>query len=401
MEDIRSFMEESIFTVDSEAPVKIAAELMRTNSISSLLVDKGGDYTGFLTDTDLTRKLVAKNLDPGQTKVSTIASKTVITREANLSMADAYDCMKENNIRHLAITEKGNIIGILSIKDFSNYYHNKHSQSDGEKGDIQYYMQSNIANIESYETVVKAAKKMAEKKVGALLVTEMGKAKGILSESAITMDIVAQGIDAETTKVSSILNRQLITIDYNQSMQDAYQLMRGNNVRQLFITRGKKITGMLSIKDFANYYNLKFCKKINDEDRIKHYMQENLETIPETMTVLQAAEIMKEKEIGSLLVKDQSEITGIVTEEDFTRRVLGSNLDSNSTLVSKAMRKPCKVDASQTMDTALTLMHEHDIKYVCITDKSKIVGIISLKDLTIYYKHKYIVANDLDESGIP
>ena len=400
MEDIRYFMEESIFTVDSEATVKIAAELMRTNSISSLLVAKGGAYSGFLTDTDLTRKLVAKNLDPENTKVSTIASKSVITMEANLSMADAYDCMKEKNIRHLAITEKGNIIGILSIKDFANYYHNKHSQDDGEKGNIQYYMQSTIANIESYETVVTAAKKMAEKKVGALLVTESGKAKGILSESAITKDLVAQGINAESTKVSSILNRELITIDHSQSMHDAYQLMRGNNVRQLFITRGKKIAGMLSIKDFANYYNFKFCKQINDEDRVQHYMQENLETIPETMTVLQAAEIMKEKEIGSLLVKDLEEIIGIVTEEDFTRRVLGSKLDPNSTTVSKAMRAPCKMDESQTMDKALTLMHEHDIKYVCITDKGKIVGIISLKDLTIYYKHKYIVANDLDESGI-
>jgi CBS domain-containing protein len=262
-------------------------------------------------------------------------------------------------------------------------------------------MQSTIANIESYETVVTAAKKMAEKKVGALLVTESGKAKGILSESAITKDLVAQGINAESTKVSSILNRELITIDHSQSMHDAYQLMRGNNVRQLFITRGKKIAGMLSIKDFANYYNFKFCKQINDEDRVQHYMQENLETIPETMTVLQAAEIMKEKEIGSLLVKDLEEIIGIVTEEDFTRRVLGSKLDPNSTTVSKAMRAPCKMDESQTMDKALTLMHEHDIKYVCITDKGKIVGIISLKDLTIYYKHKYIVANDLDESGIP
>lgn len=401
MEEVRHFMEESISTVDSEATVKMAAEIMQENSISSLLVDKSGEYTGILTDADLTRKLVAKNLDPEQTAVSVIASNFVYTIEANCSMADAYNCMKEKNIRHLAITINGKISGILSIKDFANFYHNKFSKETQEKGDIQYYMQSSIANIESYETVLVAAQKMADKKIGALLVTEKGKAKGILSDSAITMDIVAKGLNFSNTKVSSVLNRKLITIDSSQSMNDAYKLMRENNVRHLFVIREKKIAGMLSIKDFANYYDFKFCKQISDEDRVRHYMQENLETIPETMNVLEAAEIMKDKEIGSLLVKDLEKVTGIVTEEDFARRVIGNHLNPERTPVSKVMRSLHNINENQSMDSALALMHKHDIKYVTITNEGQVVGIISLKDLTIYYKHKYILANDMADPGIP
>jgi predicted transcriptional regulator len=99
----------------------------------------------------------------------------------------------------------------------------------GEKfnrSEIQYFMQNSIVNIELYETVFTAAQKMAYKKVGALLVTEMGKVKGILSESAMTMDVVARCLDVTTNKVSSVLNRQLINIEQSQSMSDAYQLMR-------------------------------------------------------------------------------------------------------------------------------------------------------------------------------
>ena len=77
-----------------------------------------------------------------------------------------------------------------------------------------------------------------------------------------------------------------MTIEQSQSMSDAYQLMRDKNVRHFFVTQGKKIFGMLSIKYFSNYYNFKFCKKLSDEDRVKHYMQENLETIDETFTFL-------------------------------------------------------------------------------------------------------------------
>ncbi|MEK9629084.1 MAG: CBS domain-containing protein [Nitrospinota bacterium] len=397
MEEVRYFMEETIATVDSDASVKEAAEIMRDNSISSLLVKHGGNYSGILTDTDLTRKLVARNLDPSQTSVSAIASKSLISIESDSTMAEAYDCMKQKNIRHLAITKNEKINGVLSIKDFANYYHNKHSGTGEDNGDIEYFMQSSVLNIESYETVLTAAEKMANRKVGALLVTEQGKGKGILSESTITMDIVAAGLDFANTKISSVLTRQIKTIDCSQTMSSAYQKMRENNVRHLFVTRGKKIAGMLSIRDFANYYNFKFCKQIDEEDRVRHYMQENLETIPETMSVQKAAEIMKEKEIGSLLVKDLEEVTGIVTEVDFTRAVLGSHLNPERTPVSKVMRSPLKLDETKPMDEALTMMHDNDTKYVAITNESKVVGIISLKDITIYYKHKYILANDMDE----
>ena len=397
MDEIRYFMEESILSITPSASAKEAAELMYKNSISSLLVGEADNYSGFLTDTDLTRKLVAKNRDPEQTSVSAIASASVISMDADRSMADAYACMKEKNIRHLAISDNDKIAGILSIKDFANYYHNKHSPDGDEKGEIQYFMQNSIVNIESYETILVAAQKMAEKKVGALLVTEMGKAKGILSESAITMDVIAQGLDVATNKVSSILSRQLVTIEYSQSMSAAYQLMRDKNVRHLFAIRGKKIVGMLSIKDFANYYNFKFCKKLSDEDRVKHYMQENLETIDETFTVLQAAELLKDKEIGSLLVKEQGNITGIVTEEDFARNVLGNNLDPAKTTIAQVMKIPCKLDENQHMDEALALMHEKDVRYIAITSESNVKGIISLKDLTVYYKQKYINTNELDE----
>ena len=93
MEEIRYYMEESILSINLGATAKEAAELMRKNSISSLLVGEEGSYSGFLTDTDLTRKLVAKNRDPEQTSVAAIASESVIAMDADRSMEEAYSCM--------------------------------------------------------------------------------------------------------------------------------------------------------------------------------------------------------------------------------------------------------------------------------------------------------------------
>ena len=106
---------------------------------------------------------------------------------------------------------------------------------------------------------------------------------------------------------------------------------------------------------------------------------------------------MQENNIGSLLVTQNGEIAAIVTEEIFTRNVLGNNLNPETTLVSELMENPATIKATESMDSALTCMHENDARYLAITEDNKIKGIISLKDLTIYYKNKFVNAQDIDE----
>ena len=397
MDEIRFFMEESLVAIQSTVSIKEAAQEMRHHSISSVLITENGDYTGLLTDTDLTRKVAAENLDPEKTLASTIANNPIITLDASYPMEDAYACMRKNNIRHLGVTEKDQMVGILSVKDFANYFHTKFNQETGEKGEIQYFMKDSVLSIEAGESVLNAAKKMAQHKVGSLIVSDAGKVKGVFSESALTMDIIAAGHPLDTTLLSDILVHKLNTMDCNQTMSNAYQKMRENNIRHLSISNGKKIVGMLSIKDFANYYSFNFCQDQNQDNRIGNYMRESLATIPESTAVHKAAKIMKENKIGSLLTTRNEKITGIVTEEIFTRKVLGDNLNPETTLVSELMEKPTTIKSVQSMDSALSCMHKNDVRYLAVTVDNKIKGIISLKDLTIYYKNKFVTSQDIDE----
>lgn len=397
MDEIRYFMEESLVSVDFKSSVKEAAQKMRHHSISSILIGENENYTKLLTDTDLVRNFAAKDLSPDQTPASVIANNPIITLDASRHMEEAYEHMRKNNIRHLGITDNDKMVGILSIKDFANYYHNKFCQETGENGEIQYFMKGPVLGIEAGSTVLEATQKMSQHKVGCLLVLEEGRIKGLFSESALTMDVIAAGRPLSTTILSTVLVRQLITMDCNQTMSDAYQKMRENNIRHLSISRGKKIVGILSTKDFANYYSFKFCQCNNKEDQVSNYMQENLGTIPDSTSVQKAAQNMKENKIGSLLVTQNDEIVGIVTEEIFTRKVLGDGLNPQTTLVSELMEKPTTIKTDQSMDSALTCMHENDSRYLAVTEVNKIKGIISLKDLTVYYKNKFLTAQDIDE----
>ena len=395
MDEIRFFMEESLISVEPTATIREAAQKMRHHSISSILIGGNGNFTDLLTDTDLTREFAAKNLDSDHTLVTTIAKNPLIMLDASRPMEEAYECMRKHNIRHLGVTENDEMVGILSIKDFANYFHNKYSQETGEKGEIQYFMKDSILSISGDETVLNGSKKMAQHNVGCLIVSDDGKIKGIFTEAALTRDVIAAGRPLDTTLLSTILERPLVTIDCSQPMSDAYQKMREKNIRHLSVSRGNKIVGMLSIKDFANYYSFNFSHNQNKEDRVGHYMQENPATIAESTSIQKAARQMNENNIGSLLVTQNGEITGIVTEQIFTRKVLGENLNPETTLVSELMEKPATIKKNQSMDIALSCMHQNNARYLAVTENGKIIGIISLKDLTIYYKHKYVTAQDI------
>ena len=132
-------------------------------------------------------------------------------------------------------------------------------------------------------------------------------------------------------------------------------------------------------------------------EEIRFFMEESLVSVEPTASIREAARLMKENKIGSLLVTLNDDITGIVMEEIFTRKGLADNLNPETTLVSELMEKPKTIKATQSMDSAFSCMHQNDARYLAVTEDNKIIGVISRKDLTIYYKHKFVTEQDIDE----
>ena len=263
--------------------------------------------------------------------------------------------------------------------------------------EIRFFMEESLVSVEPTASIREAAQRMRHHSISSILISESGNYTGILTDTNLTRKFAAKNMDQDHTLVSIIATNPIITLDADHLMEEAYECMRNKNIRHLGVTEKDEMIGILSIKDFANYYNFKFCQGKNKEDQIGHYMRERLETVPESTSIHKAARLMKENKIGSLLVTLNDDIAGIVTEEIFTRKVLGDNLHPETTLVSELMEKPTTIKATQSMDSALSCMHQNDARYLAVTEDNKIIGVISRKDLTIYYKHKFVTAQDIDE----
>jgi signal-transduction protein with cAMP-binding, CBS, and nucleotidyltransferase domain len=119
---VSNLMNRDLKMIAYDAAVADAADHMKRSRISSLLVEENGDVVGIVTDTDIVRKAVAKRVPMDKEKISAVMSKPVVSLEHDRSPEDAFDMMGEIGTRHLAVTEKGKIVGILSVRDLLLYF---------------------------------------------------------------------------------------------------------------------------------------------------------------------------------------------------------------------------------------------------------------------------------------
>ncbi len=100
--------------------------------------------------------------------------------------------------------------------------------------------------------VLDAIKMMAEKNVGALLVTKDGKLAGVLSERDYTRNVALKGRSSKDTFVREIISGRVVTVSPDHTVEECMRLMTEHRIRHLPVVAGNKILGVISIGDLVN-----------------------------------------------------------------------------------------------------------------------------------------------------
>jgi len=111
---IGKFMEKNVATVPLDSMVSEAVKIMGERDIGSVVVAEEGKVLGIVTERDLARKVIFKNLDPQNVKVSEIMTKEVITTSPNATVLEAARVLKDNKIKKLPVVEGGKLVGIVT-----------------------------------------------------------------------------------------------------------------------------------------------------------------------------------------------------------------------------------------------------------------------------------------------
>lgn len=117
-------MSRRILSVGPDTTVIEVARTMQEAKVGALLVAEGARFIGIVSETDLVRRVLAVRGDVQQVRVSEIMRSPIITIEIDRSAHEASDLMSERGIRHLAVTDDGKIVGMVSVRDLLRYFKN-------------------------------------------------------------------------------------------------------------------------------------------------------------------------------------------------------------------------------------------------------------------------------------
>ena len=98
--------------------------------------------------------------------------------------------------------------------------------------------------------------------------------------------------------------------------------------------------------------------------------------------VIEALTIMAEKNIGSVLVMDGGEYLGIITERDYSRKIVLRDKSSVDTMVSEIMTTNLPaVSPKDSVEHCMLLMSDKNIRYLPVFDGNRLAGIVSMSDV--------------------
>lgn len=111
-------------------------------------------------------------------------------------------------------------------------------------------------------------------------------------------------------------------------------------------------------------------------------MTRDLVEIPCGTSAIEAAKLMKQHRVGSVFVKQEHNIVGIVTEPDIIRKVVGVERIPYYVSVEDIMSSPViGIDHRRPLTEAADLMEQHGTRHLAVLEGGRIVGVLSVRDL--------------------
>lgn len=105
-------------------------------------------------------------------------------------------------------------------------------------------------------------------------------------------------------------------------------------------------------------------------------------TVPSNTIVLDALQMMADQNIGSVMVLEDEKFLGIMTERDYSRKVVLKGRSSTATIVSEIMSTDFpKVSPQDSIEHCMQLLSQHNIRYLPVFKGEEVCGIVSINDV--------------------
>ena len=176
-------------------------------------------------------------------------------------------------------------------------------------------------------------------------------------------------------KVADVMTVEFETVDKDQMISNALNIMRKKKgISRLIVLDKDKPVGVISFRDVADRLGTHKTQGISPKSLlVSSAMSFPVITIPSDMELIEAAKLMIEKKISSLIVVDGEELKGLLTKHD----LLELGLNCKKIKVKDMMTpEPMQVSTSERVIAARNIMFENNFSALPVVDDGKLVGLV-------------------------
>ncbi|MFX1449736.1 MAG: CBS domain-containing protein [Promethearchaeota archaeon] len=264
---VNEFMDKEPLTISYSAKIDSAVSLMNSRKSDYVLVTLGEKPIGIITNRDILRKvirscLLRRSADPSKIECKDIMTSPIRVLNINDNIRKAAMMVLQYDVKKLPVLDDGQLVGIIRHNDIINIYLSQRLETEeetnfseirnlGEKT-VEEIMIKHVEKLNLNENIATLLDLLFEKKIGSVIITENGKAVGIITERDIMREIIEKGKDPRTTKVHEIMSSPLITISPKTKINEANKMMITKDIRYLLISSEEdpsEISGVISNTD--------------------------------------------------------------------------------------------------------------------------------------------------------
>lgn len=132
---------------------------------------------------------------------------------------------------------------------------------------VEDIMVKEVITVDGESTVKEAADVMNRFEIGCLLVTEKGKAVGILTERDLLRRVVSQAKSPKRVRVETVMSKPLIVVEPTMDLEEAAKLMFRLKIKKLPVVEEGRLVGLVTLTDLARFQPrmIRILKKLSEE----------------------------------------------------------------------------------------------------------------------------------------
>jgi len=257
---IGQFATRSVVTVEVEATVQEALQLMSDRCISCVLILSHNEPIGILTERDV---VFATNWLLGQPEllIKEVMNKPVMTASEDMTVDQAYQVFCQHKIRHLVVLDAHlDMVGIFTQTDLVRSLREK--VFDGID-DVSPLMSSQVLHVKPDVPARYALSLMARRSVSCIVVVEDNRPVGMFTERDVVRQ-VARGVDLSAVSVGSVMSSSVVSTSLMTAPYDTINMMLKQSIRRLLVVDEQgEMSGILTQTDIGRVLDQQKPELIN------------------------------------------------------------------------------------------------------------------------------------------